>query len=173
MRRLEAFWRTRASLIAKASGWLHAEHSRGIWSHLQQVSFIWQTHKHRDPYFQGGFLCFPTKREAKVPGPLSLLGGSGGGSRRSGRRRCAFLQWFPRALCKCPACCSFRQSSTSSQSTSRSHEINVLAPATFRVRSSHVLGSSPFGPLRLGRDGWPSTVGAVIASSTSKSCFLH
>src|SRR5215218_2821508 len=126
MRRLEAFWRTRASLIAKASGWLHAEHSRGIWSHLQQVSFIWQTHKHRDPYFQGGFLCFPTKREAKVPGPLSLLGGAGGGSRRSGRRRCAFLQWFPRAVGKCPACCSFRQSSTSSQSTSRSHEINVL-----------------------------------------------
>jgi hypothetical protein len=34
------------------------------------------------------------------------------------------------------------------------------------------VASSPFGPLRLGRDGWPSTLGAVIASSTSKSCSL-
>src|SRR5215204_3387968 len=85
---------TRASLIAIVSGWLQTVHSRGIWSHLRQVFFIWQTHKHRDPYFQGGFLRFPAKRESKVLGPLSLLGGSGGGSGGSGRRRCAFLQWF-------------------------------------------------------------------------------
>src|SRR5215217_1884656 len=87
MRRLEAFWRIRASLIAKASGWLHTEHSRGIWSHLGQVFFIWQTHKHRDPYFQKGFLRFPAKRESRVLGPLSLLGGSGGsgGSGRFGK----------------------------------------------------------------------------------------
>src|SRR5215218_6168719 len=123
----------KASSIESRSSWVQTLQLRGIWSHLRQVFFIWHTHKHRDPYFQKGFLRFPAKRESKVLGPLSLLGSSGGGSRRSGRRRCAFLQWLPRALCKCPACCSFRQSSTSSQSTSRSHEINVLGRATFRI----------------------------------------
>src|SRR5215204_5389584 len=45
------------------------------------------------PYFQGAFLRFPANRESKVLSPLSLLGGSGGLG-GSGRRRCAFLQWF-------------------------------------------------------------------------------
>ena len=39
--------------------------------------------------------------------------------------------------------------------------------SSFRVRDSHVLGKSLFGPARLGRAGWPSLVGAVIASITS------
>src|SRR5215204_1740372 len=77
---------------ASQDGWRHCPYSSG--SHLRQVFLIQQTtNKHRDPYFQGGFLRCPAKRESKVLGPLSLLGGSGwlGGS---GRRRCAFLQWF-------------------------------------------------------------------------------
>src|SRR5215204_1690804 len=94
---------TRASLIAMVSGWLQTVHSRGIWSHLRQVFFIWQTHKHRDPYFQGGFLRFPAKRESKVLGPLSLLGGSGGGSGVREGDAVPFSSGFC-ALCKRPTC---------------------------------------------------------------------
>src|SRR5215204_5020496 len=56
-------------------------------SHPQRVFLVQQTH------FQGAFLRFPAKRESRVLGPLSLLGGSGGLG-GSGRRRCAFRQWF-------------------------------------------------------------------------------
>src|SRR5215218_482220 len=94
------------------------------------------------------------------------------------------------SLCPLPP-----QSSTSSQSTSRSHESSVLAPPMFRigpagyrsskvplvawptpkpstyssfsVRSSHVEGSKPFGPVRLGRDGVPLLSGRAIASRIS------
>src|SRR5215203_3417477 len=66
---------------ASQDGWRHCPCSSG--SHLRQVF----------PYFQGGFLLCPANRESKVLGPLSLLGGSGGLG-GSGRRRCAFLQWF-------------------------------------------------------------------------------
>src|SRR5215211_4740866 len=76
---------------ASQDGWRHCPCSSG--SHLRHFFFIWQTHKHRDPYFQGAFLRFPAKRDSKVLGPLSLLGASVGLG-VSGRRRCAFLQWF-------------------------------------------------------------------------------
>src|SRR5215212_3301295 len=104
-----------------------------------------------------------------------------------------------RLLCSLysPSCLysPFGQSSTSSQSTSRSHERSVFAPpmfstgpagyrsskvplascptpklstySSFSVLSSHVEGSKPFGPARLGRDGAPFTSGRVIASSIS------
>jgi hypothetical protein len=60
------------------------------------------SYKHRDPYFQEGFLRFPAKRESKVLGLLSFLGGSGGSGVREGDA-VPFSSGL-RALCKCPTC---------------------------------------------------------------------